>query len=328
MKKTKLLTLLSASLMMVTLSGCDNTYKIGILLPVEHAALQSCTDGFLAGLKEAGLIEGKDFKTVIRNAGGKDSDLVNYAKDLVSSTNMTFGLGTGASQMLKSAAKDKGSINPILFSAVTDPVDATLVESLENGKGFVTGASDAQPINDQIQMIKLINPSADKIGVIYTQTEENSKVQAEQVKSAATSLGMSTEIMTVTGPSDISAVALSLASVEGIDAIYVPTDNNVAANMNAVLQSANSKNILVVAAEEGSLTSGGHISFSFSYNDLGKATGKMAAQIIKGEKTAAQLPIKLMGKEDCKYMYSSANLVGTSIVLPESFTSNAVDVSK
>ncbi len=328
MNKAKLIPIFAASLMMSILTGCDNTYKIGILLPVEHDALSACQKGFVEGLKQSGLIENKDFKIVLRNAGGKNTDLVSYAKDLISSTNMTFGLGTDAAQMLKSSAIDKGSIKPVLFSAVTDPVASSLVESLDNGKGFVTGSSDAQPINDQINLVKEIIPDADKIGIIYTQTEENSKVQANQAKKAIEDAGMSAEIKTVTGPGDISATALALASIEGIDAIYIPTDNNIAANMNAIKQSANSKNVLVIASEDNMLKNGGHVTLSIDYADLGKITGKMAAQIIMGEKQPNELPIHVMSKEDCKYFYSSQNLSGTSISLPQSFLDKATDISK
>ena len=133
MKKAKLLglsTILIAGSFVA--AGCNSSsYQIGILLPVEQEALETCQKGFVDGLVASGLSEGKDFKVVIRNAGGKDADLVSYAKDLVSSSSMTFGLGTGAATALKAAAVDVGSINPILFSAVTDPFGSSLVSSLE-----------------------------------------------------------------------------------------------------------------------------------------------------------------------------------------------------
>lgn len=330
MKKSKLLSLLAlATLAPLTLAGCDNAkWKIGILLPVEHNALQSCANGFIEGLKSAGLEEGKDFSIEIKNAAGKDADLQNFAKQLVTSKCMTFGLGTGASQALKSASIDKGSLNPVLFSAVTDPVDAGLVESLENGKGFVTGSSDAQPIAEQIALVKECIPDADKIGIIYTQSETNSKVQADQAEEAAKLVGMSVVRQTVTGPGDINTVALALASEEGIDAIYVPTDNNIAANMNAVKEAANSKHVLVVAGEEGMLTTGGHITLSIDYKELGKRTGEVAAQILKGEKNVYEVPVMTMSKEDCKFVYSSANLAASGINLPQSVLDKSEDISK
>lgn len=330
MKKNKFLSVLAlATLAPLTLTGCDNAkWKIGILLPVEHVALQTCADGFVEGLKEAGLVEKKDFSIEFKNAGGKDVDLQAFAKQLVSTKCMTFGLGTGASQALKSASIDKGSLNPVLFSAVTDPVDAGLVETLENGKGFVTGSSDAQPIAEQIGLIKECLPEADKIGIIYTQSEPNSVIQADQAEAAATAAGLSVVRKTVTGPGDISSTALALANENGMDAIYVPTDNNIAANMNAVKQAANSKHVLIVAGEEGMLSSGGHITLSINYRELGKRTGLVAAQILKGEKMVYEIPVITMTKEDCKFVCSTANLAGSGIVLSQSVLDKCEDISK
>ncbi len=330
MKKTKLISLLALATAAAGLASCGNKAKwqIGILLPVEHNALQSCADGFVEGLKEAGLKEGTDFSVEFRNAAGKDADLQNFAKQLVASKDMTFGLGTGASQALKSASIDKGSLNPVLFSAVTDPVDAGLVESLENGKGFVTGSSDAQPIAEQIALIKECLPEADKIGIIYTQSETNSIVQADQAEAAAKAAGLEVVRQTVTGPGDINTVALALASVDGMDAIYVPTDNNIAANMNAVKEAANSKHVLVVAGEEGMLSTGGHITLSIDYKELGKRTGEVAAQILRGEKKVYEVPVITMTKEDCKLVYSSVNLAASGIVLPQSVLDKCEDMSK
>ena len=308
-------------------SGCKSKQKqIGILLPVEHVALQAAADGFVAGLEASGLKNGKDFKIKLMNAGGKDADLVAYSKTLVAESKMTLGVGTGASKALLSASIDKGSTNPVLFTAVTDPVGERLVSSLENGSGFVTGTSDAQPIDAQIELLKECLPEADKIGILYTQSETNSVVQAEQAQAAAAALGLSVEIQTCTGPSDISTSASALCSVEGIDALYIPTDNNLAANMNAVKQEANARGILIIAGEEGMCKSGGHVTLSINYRELGIRTGKMAAQILKGEKQPGEIPVGTMRKDECEYVYSSSNLAGSGITLPESVISKSRDV--
>ena len=328
MKRNLLKTLFVLPVSAVLLGGCAPTDKqIGILMPVEHAALQAAADGFVEGLKASGLAENKDFTIKLMNAGGKDADIVAYSKTLVAESMMTLGVGTGASKALLSASIDKGSTKPVLFTAVTDPVGERLVSSIENGSGFVTGTSDAQPIDAQIQLIKECIPAADKIGIIYTQSETNSEVQAIQAKAAAEALGLSVSVMTCTGPSDISSTAKSLCDVEGIDAIYIPTDNNIAANTNAVKQEANAKGVLVVAGEEGMLKAGGHVTLSINYRELGIRTGKMAAQIIKGEKQPGDIPVGTMKKEECEYVYSSANLAGSGITLPASVIAKSRDVS-
>ena len=328
MKKTKFIAVAAAALSIVALSSCEQKtgYKIGILLPVEHAALETCTKGFKEAISSANLEIEVSFEE--RNAGGKDADLIAFSKDLVSTCNMTFGLGTGASQALKSASKDKGIINPVLFSAVTDPVDAGLVESLANGKGFVTGTTDAQPVEEQIDLITQLLPDVDKIGILYTQSETNSKIQADQAEAAAKAAELEVSIKTVTGPSDISATALALASEEGMDAIYIPTDNNLAANMNAIKSAATSNHVLVVTGEEGMLSTGGHVTLSIDYKELGRKAGEMAVQIIKGEKRALDIPVTGMSADECEYVYSSSNVAEAGLVLPDWFTSLARDISK
>lgn len=327
MKKLSLLTL--GVLATAMMSGCSSSkYTIGVLLPVEHEALQLAEKGFIEGLLESGLTKDQDYVIDEKNAGGDEASLQTLAKNLSISSDMTLGLGTGATKALKSASIDNGKTSPILFTAVTDPVAAKLVDSLDNGTGYVTGASDAQPVLAQLSLIKEINPAADKIGVLYTQSEENSVEQAKQVKSLCSTLLMEVETRTVSGPSDISTVANALASIEGIDAIYVPTDNNIAANMSAVRDACNANSVLCVCGEFGEVKTGGHISYSFDYEMLGKETGKLAAQIIRNGKSAKDLPVVQMTADKCEIKYSSANLAGSGIELPESITSKGSDISK
>ena len=331
MKKTKIISLLAlATAATASLTSCDNAKcKIGVLLPVEHAALRTCAEGFKEALVEAGLKEGSDFSFDIKNAGGKDADLIAMAKDMVSSKDMTFGLGTGASKQLMSSSMEKGLTKPVFFSAVTDPVSAKLVESDENKSGFVCGTSDAQPIEDQLRLILEINPAADKLGVIYTQSEENSIIQKDQVKSIIGKYASHVAVVekSVSGPSDISAAALALASEDGMDAIYVPTDNNIAAHMNDVKTAANSKGVLVVCGEEGMLKDGGHITISVDYKQLGKEAGKMAVEIIKNGKKPTDFPVKYMDSSSCSKVYSSANLATSGITLPQSILDSFTDLS-
>ncbi len=328
MKKLNLLALSAMAMSVGALSGCSKAdYTIGVLLPVRHEALQLAEKGFVEALKEAGLVEGKDFAIKEKNADGDEAALNSLAKDLVSSCDMTLGTGTGASQSLQSAAKDGGSVKPILFTAVTDPVGAKLVEKVDNGSGNITGASDAQPVTDQIALIKEILPEVDKIGVIYSQNEQNSVVQKDQVKAIGLMLGIEVVEKGVSEVSEISPAAEALAATSGLDAIYVPTDNKIAANMNAINQACNSNHVLAMCGEFGEVETGGHISFSFDYEMLGKETGKLAYEIIKNGKSAAELPVQFMTKTNCEIRYSSKNLAASGIELPESVKNRAKDIS-
>ena len=327
MKKTLLLTTLALSV--VALSGCggQGKTKIGILQPVEHSALSAARLGFQNALAKKGFDANK-VEFIYHNAGQSSSDLASLAKDLVGRCDMTFGIGTGAAQALKSAAIDKGKTNPILFSAVTDPVDAGLVTSLQNGSGFITGTSDMNPVADQVSLIKDCNPDVDKVGIMYTQTETNSKVQADLAKAELEKEGITAVVKTCSGPADISATALALAAEDGIDAIYVPTDNNIAANPSSVKSAVQGKGILVVAGEESIMAACGSITLSVDYSKLGNMTGDMAASILAGEKKAGEIPVGSMGKDECEYVCSTANAIAAGVTIPDEILAKCRDISK
>lgn len=325
----KMKTIIAPLLATLMLAGCGkgrasrytpvdknkDTIKIGILQPVEHVALGAARDGFMDGIKAAGLTQ--TIKFDYRNAGGNDADLNTLAKSLVDSCDLNLGIGTGASKALLGAQTNAGLSKGLLFTAVTDPVDAGLVKSTDNPSGFVCGTTDANPVEEQINLVKEFNPSASKVGIMYTQTEENSKVQSDQAEAAIKAAGMTAVVKTCSNSSDIKATAEALASA-GVNAIYLPTDNNIAANMNAVKQAAISNNILVVCGEEGMLQEGGHITLSIDYYNLGKNTAEMAVSLIKNEKVPTDFKVAAVPASNCSYVFSSKNLADAGLTMPES----------
>lgn len=319
MKKNLLLASALMAMSICCFTGCnpnDNRMKIGILQP-NHPALEAASNGFIAGLKEEGF--GNNKVNFIKRAPKSDgSDLNSLAKDLISQCSMTLGVATDPSKALKAAAIDKGVVNPILFTAVTDPVKAGLVSSLENGEGFVTGTSDINPVEQQIQLIKEIITDVDKVGVLYTITEENSKVQADlAVDEIEDNQHWEAVVRTATGPSDIATVVQELVQVPGLDAIYIPTDNTIAANTGAVKSAVQGTHKLVVCGEESMLKGCGAVTLSIDYFKLGKMTGKMAAQILKGEKKAKELPVGFIPLEDCESVMSLANAAAAGVTIPQ-----------
>ena len=307
----KLLTLMAVPLLM-GLAGCKTTYTatVGILQPVEHSALGAARDGFKKGIEDSGL----RVKFNYRNAGGKDADLNSFAKDLVDFSDMTLGIGTGAALALKGASDNSGYTKPLLFTAVTDPVEAGLVVSKDNPTGYICGTTDANPVEEQIALVKEFKPTATKVGIMYTQTEVNSKVQSDQAEVAIVAAGMTSTVMTCNGSSDISTVALALVG-SGVDAIYIPTDNNIAANMNAVKEAAANRQVLIICGEENMLKSGGHVTLSIDYYSLGYATGKMAAEILKNEKKPTDYKVVPVASSECTYAYSALNLASSGLAM-------------
>ena len=330
MKKRHLV--VGSLLLMSMLSGCkDNRIQVGILQPVDHKALTATRLGFMEGLNEKGY--GKDkVHFIYENARGKEAELNNKSKSLVANSDLTLGLGTDAAKALASSALDKGSTKPILFSAVTDPVGAGLVDSLDVGSGYITGMSDDNPVEAQIELIlecfEGTEKEVDKIGLLYTRSEENSVAQANRAKKVIEEHGINAITKTATGDADVSSTAVALVNEEGLDAIYIPTDNNIAAKAGEVKDAVSGKGILVVTGEKDMLVNCGAVTLSIDYFELGKRTGYMAAAILSGEKEPKDIPVGYMALEECEYYYSSSNCTDAGITLPSSVISKSKDVSE
>ena len=295
---------------------------IGILQPAEHAALTAAREGFMQAIEDAGL--NVTFK--YQNANGVEADQNTMAKSLVAKSALTLGIGTGASLSLQAAAINTGSDKPILFTAVTDPVDAGLVASNEAPGGHITGASDMNPVAAQIDLIKECLPTAQKIGIFYTQSETNSKVQADQAAAEAEEQGLAVEIMTCTDSSDIAANINTLCGSKNIDALYIPTDNNVAAHMQPVKNAVETYHILTVCGEESIMANGGHITLSISYKELGRRTGEMAVKILEEGANPATMPVVSMTANECSYVMCSENANAAGVTIPESVQQKCTDI--
>ena len=323
-KKSIVLSLLATALLAgCTASTADYTpvdkdkevIKVGILQPVEHVALGAARQGFEEVLNNSGLPN--QIEIIYSNAGGNDADLITLAKNLVDSCDINLGIGTGASKALLGAQVNAGLTKPLLFTAVTDPVEAGLVKSADNPSGFVCGTTDANPVEAQISLVKEFKADASKVGIMYTQTEENSKVQSDQAEAAIKAAGMTADIKTCSNSSDIKATAEALVA-DGVDAIYLPTDNNIAANINAVKQAAIAGNVLIVCGEEGMLQEGGHITLSIDYYALGQNTGEMAVDLIKNNTVPSDYKVVAVPASNCSYVFSSNNLLEAGLTMPES----------
>ena len=318
MKSKKLLVTALASLMLaggLTACGRDADFKIGILQPVEHDALDAAQNGFKEGVKEK--MGDKKVEFNYLNAMASDANMSLYASELVDSNDLNLGIGTGAALALKSASVTKGSTKPVLFTAVTDPVDAKLVTSKDAPEGFITGSSDMNPVEDQIALIKEVIPTVSKIGILYTQSEINSKVQSDMAEAKIREMGLTSVVQTCTNSSDLPAAARTLIKDSGVEAIYIPTDNNIAANMGAIKTEANDSHVLVMCGEEGMIKNGGHVTLSVNYFELGKQAGIMAAEILLKNKTVAQTPVKYMSSSECTYVLSAKNLAAAGITLSD-----------
>jgi putative ABC transport system substrate-binding protein len=262
-------------------------YKIGITQIVTHSALDSCRDGFIAQMAEEGFVEGENVEYILRNAEGDMSIAASIAESFVSEkVDLIFSIATPTTQACVAAVE--GTDIPVVFAAVTDPVAAGIVESWEKPGGQVTGASDWADVGLQVKLGMDIYP-AKKLGVVYNAGEVNSVVQIDELKKVASSLGIE-EIVeaTAAGTADVLAAATSL--VGRVDAIWEPSDNTVAAAIEAVVKVCE-ENKIPLFASDIDMAKGGAISgLGLDYEVNGTAAGKLAARVLGGE-DPANIPV-------------------------------------
>lgn len=260
---------------------------VGILQLTSHPALDLINEGILDALAEEGFKDGETMTLDFQNAQGDQSNLNAMSNRFVTSqADVMIGIATPAAQALANASKDI----PIILGAVTDPEGAGLVKSNERPDTNVTGVSDVTPIKEQFELIQSILPKAKTIGLMYSSNEDNSIVQGKQAEEIAKEMGYDTVIATIASTNDVSQVAVNLASK--VDAIWVPTDNGIASAMNTLIQATDNKQIPVFPAVDTMVEQGGLATVGLNQYELGKMTGKMAAEVLKGEISPQTEPIR------------------------------------
>ena len=282
----KSLVLLVVMVLAFAFAGCKKEKtKIGILQYLTHDALDAARLGFIEALEEGGFVDGENITIEVLNPQTDATLMQQQAAKLVRECDLILAIATPAAQAVVTEVEGQGKNTPVLFTAVTDPVDAGLVESMTNPGGNVTGTSDMNPIADQIGLVKELKPTAAKIGILYTAAESNSELQADIAAIAATSLGLTPTIRTITTINDITTVVTNLITSVGVDAIYIPTDNLLASSMGIIeelIKEYASFKVPIICGETAQVRNGGSITYGLSYFNLGHDTGDMAVRILNG----------------------------------------------
>ncbi|KAA0918493.1 ABC transporter substrate-binding protein [Dietzia sp. ANT_WB102] len=319
--RAKLITGLVATSALV-LAGCssggDNnaadggeTYRIGINQLVQHPALDSATAGFKQAFSEAGV----EVEFDEQNANGEQATALTIAQQFAADDlDLALAVATPAAQ-----AMAQNIINiPLLFTAVTDPVSAELVDSMEKPGANVTGTSDAAPIKEQLELLKELVPDAKRVGVVYASGEVNSQVQVDQAEKAAGPLGLEITTQTVTTVNEIQQAVEALGDV---DAIYVPTDNMVVSGISSLVQVAESKKIPVIGAEEGTVEGGAVATLGIDYTELGRQTGEMALRILRDGEDPATMPVETA--TEFTYVVNEDAAQRQGVTIPENILAEA-----
>ena len=270
----------------VTADVYEGEFTIGISQFAEHGSLDNCREGFLEGLAEAGFVEGENLTVEFDNAQTDTGTAGQIADSYVSDkVDLICAIATPSAMSAYNSAL-KTDI-PVVYTAVSDPVAAGLANEDGTSVGNATGTSDKLPVEEQLKMIREILPDAAKIGIIYTTSEANSVSTIEEYKAIAGEYGF--EIVE-TGINTIADVDLAAADMVGkVDCISNLTDNTVVSALQTVLAYANEAHIPVFGSEIEQVKNGCLASMGIDYISLGRQTGNMAAAILKGEATAADL---------------------------------------
>ncbi len=266
--------------------GSTSGKKVAILQYMPHSSLDNCTQGVKNALDAAGIA----YDVQIGSSGSADTDCQSYAEQMASSGNYSaiIAVATPAAVSAYSAVRNASSDIPVIFCAVSDPVSAGLVNSLDAPGNNCTGTADAIDIAGQVQLIKTMQPNIKNLGVIYTTTEANSISQLATLKAECEANGINLVQKGINEASELQAVAVSL--VNEVDAITNLTDNNVVDNMSVVLEQANQKGIPIYGSEIEQVKKGCLASASIDYVALGEKTGQIAVDVLGG-KSAATYPV-------------------------------------
>lgn len=301
-------------------TGTDVTpaKTVAITAIVEHPALDAVRKGVIDELAESGFKEGDNLTVNFQSAQGNTATSGQIAKQFVAdNSDVIVAIGTPSAQSVAAAT----STIPLVFSAVTDPVEAKLVSKLDGSGTNVTGGSDALPYEPQIELMRQIIPNLKNVGYVYSPGEVNSTIILKNLKEKLTPLGINVHEAPAQRSNDI---AMAARSLEGkVDMIYTSTDNNVVSAYESLFQVAKESKIPLIASDTSSVARGAIAALGVDYYALGRETGKIVVRILNGEKAGA-IPVYTPQKLDL--YVSPTNAKAEGITLPQAVIDKAKEV--
>lgn len=296
-------------------SAAAGSKKIGVIQYTIVPSLDNCYKGFLKGLADEGFTEGKNLTIDFQNAQAETATADTQAQTMAAKKYDLLGaIATPAAMSAYAAAKQDNI--PVVFTAVSDPVAAKLVQSLDKPGSLATGSSDQLPLEAQVKMIRAFLPKASKIGVLYTTSEPNSVSTLARLKEIAPKYNFEVVEQGVTNASEVASGAQALVA-KGVDCFNNFTDNNVVNNLPSELQAADKAGIPVFGSEEEQVKNGCLASVSIDFVALGEETGKIAGKILKGEAKPEDTKVYVVQKG--KPIYNTDVLSKLKLTLPADY---------
>lgn len=287
-------------------------YTVGICQLMQHAALDTATQGFMDALTEK---LGDSVTFDLQNAQGEPTTCSTIVTGFVA--NEYDLIMANATPALLAAVSATDTI-PILGTSVTDYATALAIDDMDASVGTginVSGTSDGVPAQLYADVLMELIPEAKKVSIVYCSAEPNSEFQADQFIACMDAIGVETTVYTFTDSNDIQAVVT--AAIEDADAMYIPTDNTAASNMTIVTNICAPAGMPIICGEEGMCGSGGLATITISYYDIGYVCGEMAYDILVNGADVSAMPIGYAASPEKKYNADYAEAI--AFEMPEDY---------
>lgn len=283
---------------------------IGVSQLVSHTSLNTIRDAFVEQMESLGYKDGETVKFDFTDASGQTSNLTSIMSQYESEdADVIVAIATPTAQ----AAANVSDKIPVVFSAVSDPVGAGLVEDMEKPGGNITGTSDEVQVDQILALAQKINPEAKTVGFLYNASEANSKANLEKAKKYCAENELTLQEGTGSNLTELQSAASVLC--EQVDILFAPNDNTVASGMAALSQIALDAGVQFYTGADSMVHDGGFATVGIDYEELGKETANMVDAILDGEKPA-DMPVKVF-KDDLNIYVNQEVLDTLGVTLPE-----------
>ncbi|MBN9413028.1 MAG: ABC transporter substrate-binding protein [Candidatus Paracaedimonas acanthamoebae] len=282
---------------------------IAISQIVEHPSLEAVRQGIYDFLSQSGLEEGKDYKVIYKNAQGNMSINNQIAQQLSGmKPDVMVAISTPSAQALASVSHGKNI--PLVFAAVTDPLQARLIKDLNKPGDFISGVSDLPPLNAQIELIRELFPTAKKIGILYNPAEVNSTKTISEFQDLAKKFEYEILLAPTTKSSEVLFSAQNL--IGKVDILYIPQDNTVVSAISSLISLQYEKKIPCFTSDEVLVQKGAIAAVGTSYYEHGKQVGEIVFKFLENKK-GVQIPIAFPRNPQIYINYETAKNLDLSI---------------
>lgn len=293
-------------------NGDKTSVKIGVAQIVDHTSLNTIRDSFMNEMIAMGYPkECMDFQNAANDSSYLNSIMQKFNGD---NKDVIVAIATPTAQAAANYAKERS----VVFSAVSDPIQAGLLTSLEKPDKGITGTSDEIQVDQILELALTVKPKIKTLGFMYNPSEANSVSNLEKAKAFCAKKNIKVIESAVTTISDVQTNAQVL--VTKVDAIFAPNDNTVASAMSALANEANKAKVPVFVGADSMVMDGGFATVGIDYEELGKATAHMVDDLLNG-KSAAEIPVKVF-KDDLNIYVNEKVLNTLGITLPDSVKNN------